>query len=220
MSCKWSLCVFRFSGRFTYAFAVRSRSSGFVANKAGAKVISWLAFLVIGLIATCSVSVPARANVPTPLPDLVKQAHGADLRALGAGRFRWFGLHIYDAVLWVSGNTWAWNDLFVLDIKYARDLVGRRITDASVDEVIRLRLVKDANKLESWREMMKRAFPDVKKGQHITGVYLPGTGATFYHEGRVTETVNDIEFARAFFSIWLDPRTREPKLRARQLGLP
>jgi hypothetical protein len=30
--------------------------------------------------------------------------------------------------------------------------------------------------------------------------------------------VSDTEFARAFFSIWLDERTREPKLRAALLG--
>jgi hypothetical protein len=31
-------------------------------------------------------------------------------------------------------------------------------------------------------------------------------------------TIDDPVFARAFFAIWLDPRTREPQLRNRLLG--
>lgn len=161
---------------------------------------------------------PVLANV-SDLPEIIKQS-GAELRPLGSGRFRWFGLHIYDAALWTPpGQSWNWDQHFVLDIQYARDLVGKKIADASVDEIVRLGITKDQNKLAVWRELMHRAFPDVKKGQRITGSYHPNVGATFYHEGRVTEVVSDLEFARAFFSIWLDPRTREPKLRAKLLGL-
>ena len=39
------------------------------------------------------------------------------------------------------------------------------------------------------------------------------------HRERLLGTVADPEFARAFFSIWLDPRARDPKLRARLIGL-
>jgi len=40
----------------------------------------------------------------------------------------------------------------------------------------------------------------------------------FYNQHRLLGAIDDPVFARAFFSIWLDPRTREPQLRARLLG--
>ncbi len=161
-------------------------------------------------------SVPlASANVP-PLPAAITVG-SPDLRVLGQGRMRWFGLHLYDAALWVSGADWQWDSAFVLDLRYARDFSGRRIADTSADEMKRMGLV-DAARIEAWRTEMQRVFPDVKSGDRLSGVFRPGVGAEFYHLGRSTGVIRDPEFARVFFSIWLDPRTREPKLRAALLG--
>ncbi len=55
----------------------------------------------------------ALANVP-PLPVAITVG-SPDLRVLGEGRMRWFGLHLYDAALWVSGTDWQWDSAFVLD---------------------------------------------------------------------------------------------------------
>jgi hypothetical protein len=52
----------------------------------------------------------------------------------------------------------------------------------------------------------------------LAGVYRPGRGVDYYSEDRALGSISDPEFARAFFSIWLDPRTREPSLRERLLG--
>lgn len=130
---------------------------------------------------------------------------------------RWFGLHIFDAALWVTGRELQWDETFALDIRYARDFSGARIADASADEIRRLG-VADNRRVEYWREQMARIFPDVSKGESITGVYRPGVGAEFFHQGRAVGSLRDADFARAFFSIWLDPRTREPRLRASLLG--
>ena len=65
---------------------------------------------------------------------------------------------------------------------------------------------------------MRSIFPDVKKGEQLTGVNLPGVGVDFYYNDRFGGRVADPEFAVAFFSIWLDPRTREPGLREALIG--
>jgi hypothetical protein len=153
---------------------------------------------------------------------VLPEALTADLPALrlsGEGRMRWFGLLLYEAQLWVDGPQWRWEAPFALDIRYARGFDGARIAQVSSDEIRRLGLA-DGRKLMDWRAAMERAFPDVKPGEHIVGVYRPGVGVDFFHEGRATAAIRDPEFARAFFSIWLDPKTREPKLRAALLGRP
>ena len=63
---------------------------------------------------------------------------------------------------------------------------------------------------------MAKIFPDVKPGDQIVGIYRAGA-ATFLYNNREIGQINDPEFARLFFGIWLDPRTTEPKLRNRLL---
>jgi hypothetical protein len=77
----------------------------------------------------------------------------------------------------------------------------------------------DAQKLGRWEAEMDRVFPDIKAGDRLVGVSVPGKEARFYSQDRLIGTVADPEFARAFFSIWLDPATSEPKLRAQMLRL-
>jgi hypothetical protein len=158
----------------------------------------------------------AWANLPA-LPEGIARAEGAEFRALGQGRMRWFGLHLYDAALWVAGREWQWDRPFALDITYARDFAGYKLAEASASEMQRLGF-SDVRKLERWREQLVAVLPDVRKGERITGVFRPGVGVEFYHQGRSRGLVRDVEFARAFFSIWLDPRTRDPRLRASLLG--
>ena len=140
-----------------------------------------------------------------------------NLRLAGEGRLRWLGLHIYDATLWINGARWTGEQEFALDIRYARDIKSRRLVQTSVDEMRRMEL-GDERRIEQWVEQMTRVLPDVKKGEHLTGVNRPGAGADFYYQGKAIGSIADPEFARAFFAIWLDARTREPELRQSLIG--
>ena len=163
----------------------------------------------------CLLSAPARAEVE--LPGTLRQS-APDLRLVGSGKMTWFGLHIYDVVLWAPGRTVDFSEAFALAIRYSRDFAGERIARRSVTEIERLGYSDEA-RLARWGAEMARIFSDVSVDDKLTGVYLPGEGAQFYYQDRLVGTIADAEFARAFFSIWLDPRTREPKLRERLIGL-
>jgi hypothetical protein len=65
---------------------------------------------------------------------------------------------------------------------------------------------------------MMSAFVDVKAGDTLCGAFLPGQGVRFYANDHLTVQIDDLAFARAFFAIWLDPRTRAPRLRRDLLG--
>lgn len=160
-------------------------------------------------------ALPAAANVPLPTP-LV--AENPSLKRLGEGRLRWLGLHVYDAALWVLGEAWSFERAFALDIRYAMGLKGRDIATRSLEEMRKLG-IRDEDKLRQWGEAMVRLFPDIKAGDRLVGVHLPGKEARFYSNDRLLGAVPDPEFSRAFFSIWLDEKTSEPKLRAQMLRL-
>ena len=152
----------------------------------------------------------------------VAKQHLPQATLIGSGSFRWLGLKLYDASLWAERanfNADQWQSApLALELNYARTLEGRRIAEASVDEMKKLG-IGSATQHKSWGEAMKQVFPDVDKTTQLTGVYLPGKGCQFYVDGKLQHEVDDPAFARAFFSIWLDPQTRSPKLRAALLGL-
>jgi len=96
---------------------------------------------------------------------------------------------------------------------------GRDLTKRSLEEMRKLGF-SDPARLKRWEEAMDRVFPDIRPGDRLVGVNIPGREARFYSQDRLLGAVPDPEFARAFFGIWLDERTSEPALRARMLGLP
>jgi len=167
--------------------------------------------LFLGLVLLVPLGVNALA-----LPERLAKEF-PDLRLAGEGRLRWFGLLIYDASLWVSGARWNGEQEFALDIRYARDIKAHRLVEASLDEMRRLGFGNE-ERLGKWAGEMTRVLPDVRKGEHLTGVNRPGVGAEFYYQGKMAGAIMDPEFARAFFAIWLDERTREPGLRQSLIG--
>ena len=144
-------------------------------------------------------------------------------RLSGAGSFRYFGLHIYDAEFWVSPNGYRAAapkaEKFALDLRYARSLVGKKIAVSSADEMKKLGLGTPEQR-NDWQARMEKIFPDVQEGTRITGIYLPGQGARFYRDGKPLGDILDPEFGHAFFAIWLDPKTTGGKLRDALLANP
>ncbi|MGK8439136.1 chalcone isomerase family protein [Ectopseudomonas hydrolytica] len=139
---------------------------------------------------------------------------------IGSGDFSWFGFSVYNAKLWSPSAKVDFDQPFALELTYRRNISRDTLVDTSLEEIRRI----DAQALQAgreaeWARQMRQAFVDVQDGTRITGVYLPGEGCRFYVDGQLQHVVDDPEFAHAFFSIWLDPQTRSPKLRAALLGL-
>ena len=143
----------------------------------------------------------------------------ADLQPLGAGTLRWFGLKIYDATLWTAGGAPDFARPLRLELRYARSLSGAAIAERSDEEIARLGFGTAAER-RRWLDAMRRLFPDAAEGAALAGEHRPGPGARFTRNGQTLGEIADAGFSRAFFSIWLDPRTSVPGLRAALLGAP
>jgi hypothetical protein len=161
----------------------------------------------------------APATALPEAPEHVRR-HIADARSQGAGRLTWFGLHVYDARLFVPREFNPADPAaqpFALELTYARALDGRAIAERSRDEIARLKLGTEAQR-QRWLAAMAELFPNVHAGQRLVGIYRPGAGTRFYFEGRFLGEIADPDFGRAFFAIWLDPRTSAPQLRSSLLS--
>ncbi|WP_236574722.1 chalcone isomerase family protein [Pseudomonas sp. OF001] len=166
--------------------------------------------LRVVLLGLCLLSGSALGNWREALPEA---------RLLGEGGLSLFGFRLYSARLWSPAERLAAGVPFALELIYHREISRERLVEASLDEIRRLHGDRvGAAQLAEWAGHMHRAFVDTAPGSRITGVYLPGFGARFYAGDRLQHEVRDEEFARIFFSIWLDARTRNPELRARLLG--
>jgi Chalcone isomerase-like len=182
------------------------------------------ALVLLGLLAPPAFGLvppsPAAADiVPADLPEAVVAALAQPV-VLGSGRLTWFGLHIYDARLLAAApfDVAAWFDQpLALELTYARSVSGARIAQSSHDELDRLG-VGNAAQRDRWRRDMVRLFPDVARGSRLLGLYRPGTGVQFFADGVPLGSIDDPQFARGFFMIWLDARTQAPRLRADLLG--
>lgn len=140
-------------------------------------------------------------------------------RIIGTGEFSVFGFDVYNARLWSAVRPLASDQPFALELIYQRKISRDDLVQASVDEIKRLSgEAVSAGQLAQWQGQMQQAFVDVQAGTRITGVFLPGQGARFYVGQQLQHEVNDPAFARAFFAIWLDPRTRNPQLREQLMG--
>ena len=168
-------------------------------------------------LAASWLALAALAGAAPPLPEPVR-AEFPQLKPFGEGRLRYFGLHVYDASVWVPGESWSPKDLYALELRYEIRIKGRALTERSLEEM-RGQGWTDESQLKRWEVAMDRVFPDLKAGDRLVGVHVPGREARFYDAGRFLGRVEDPEFARAFFGIWLDEKTSQPALRAKLLKL-
>lgn len=138
----------------------------------------------------------------------------------GQSLFRYFGFAVYTARLWVPPQfkpAELTAQPFALELEYQRDFAGADIADRSLSEMKRVGGFSEAQGAQ-WLAAMKAAFPNIKKGERLTGLHLPGTGVRFFYNGQPLAEVKDTEFARRFFGIWLAPTTSEPALRSALLA--
>jgi hypothetical protein len=130
-------------------------------------------------------------------------------RMQGAGELRMYGFHLYDARLYVGPTGLSSKELtarpFALDIEYSMAQRGREQMDD-------LKVASKAQTAE-WERQLTKIFPDVQAGDHVIGIFVPDQGTTFYADDKVIGTIPGDDFARAFFSIWFDPKTSAPGLR-------
>lgn len=141
-------------------------------------------------------------------------------RLMGRARLTVWGFQVYDATLWAAADFRApgyASQALALELAYLRDFDAADIAKRSLHEMRRSAAISEAQ-AAAWTRDMLRVIPNVKKGDRIVGVHRPGQGAAFWVNGQASGEINDAEFARLFFGIWLSPKTSEPQMRDQLLA--
>jgi hypothetical protein len=132
----------------------------------------------------------------------------------GSGRLTWWGFNIYDAALYRSANLSS--PEFAMDVRYQKSFQGISIANRTVEEMRRIG-VPEAQAV-NWGKQLASFMPNIQSGQTLTAIYSPKQGTVFYHEGKQIAQISGMDFPKAFFGIWLDPKTSAPSLREQLLG--
>nr|WP_314900001.1 chalcone isomerase family protein [uncultured Deefgea sp.] len=166
---------------------------------------------LLALLSLACIAIPAQAAL---WRDNLPQA-----QAIGSGDLRWFGLRIYTAKLWSETKPFDMNAPFALELTYHRNISREQFVETSLDEIKRLFGTRySTDTLKRWEAEMQRAFTDVKSGDQLIGVFIPNQGSRLYSRNKLLADIRDPEFAKAFFAIWFDPRSKDQDLRTQLLG--
>jgi len=149
------------------------------------------------------------------MPEPTLSAALQDKQRLGSARLRVWGFEVYDASLWARPGFDAQRyaeHRFALELHYLRSFKGSDIAERSIDEMRGIGSI-GADQAARWLDAMRSLFPDVQRGDRITGVHVPGRGAFFYLNSKPIGEVTDQAFSARFFGIWLSPNTSQPGMR-------
>lgn len=166
--------------------------------------------LAWGLVLVVAAGLAGARPVPQEVVRIVP-----DATLGGNSRLTYLGFKVYDASLWVApafSVTDFERHAFALELSYLRNFTGASIAQRSVVEMRRQEGVSEAD-LARWKQKMLGVFPNVRKGDRLTGLHRPGTGAIFLLNGQPLATIADEEFSRRFFGIWLSEQTSDTRLR-------
>ena len=156
------------------------------------------------------------ATLQASAPEPTARAALQDKQLQGNARLRVWGFEVYDASLWAGPGFDAQRyeqHRFALELSYLRSFKGSAIAERSLDEMRGIAPI-NPEQAARWLAAMTELFPDVQRGDRITGVHVPGSGARFYLNGRLRGELADDAFSRLFFGIWLSPKTSQPAMRA------
>lgn len=155
---------------------------------------SALAALALSLAALPAWAGPAEVSRALP---------GAE--KVGEASYHMLAIHLFDAELWTESGAFSWERPFALTLTYERAARQSTLLNRSISEMSQ-RGGGNARTLAPLRTQLERCFPNIARGDRVTGVSTSADTARFYYNGAQRCEVRWPGFRRTFFGIWLDGR--------------
>lgn len=157
-------------------------------------------------------------------PDEV-EVNGKKLVLNGLGlREATLGVDVYVAALYITAKTneagkilWA-DEEKQLCLKFVRDVDKADITNAWKEGFERNAAEETVKKLQPRIDQLNGWMADIKEKDSLTFTYIPGKGLEVKVKEEVKGTIEDFEFAREFFAIWLGAKPPNEGLKKGLLG--
>jgi len=155
--------------------------------------------------------------LPTASAESFIQKHIPNAQQVSSARYSVFMFDVYDASFYTATGNAEIGVPFALKLSYLRSFKGEDIAARSAEEMRDHQGIDEVT-LAGWHEQMRKIFPDVEKGDSITGIYPDGSACIFYKNSSLIGQVTGARFCKAFFDIWFGTNTSAPKLRKQLLS--
>jgi hypothetical protein len=179
---------------------------------------------VLGAAAALFLSAPAPARELSgvTMPDTATAGDKA-LKLNGMGLRKKAIFKVYVAGLYVetpskdAAAILAADGARIVRMQYLRNVEKAKITEA-FQEGFENNAKELAAKQKASIDKLIAAVPDLKDGETMSFIYVPGKGTTLSHNGKELLTVEGKEFADAVFLLWLRPKPPSEDLKKGLLG--
>ena len=194
--------------------------------KTAVRIRSALAFACVVSSLACASFAAEVAGVK--LPDTERVAN-QELKLNGAGiRYKYGIAKVYVAALYLPDKKTTAAEVFALPgvkrmtLVLLRDVSSNDLAQAFMDGIKKNSPIQERSKVIVPLMKFGEGFAsagDFKKGDVVSGDWIPGTGGIYQVNGRkLGETINDALFYTIFMKIWLGDHPVEPKLKLELLG--
>jgi hypothetical protein len=157
-------------------------------------------------------------------PDTIT-AGGKELKLNGLGLRKKAFFKVYVAALYLENTSkdaaaiLAADGVRRVEMTMLRDLEKGKIVDAVKDGFKKSAGEAGMPKLQERLDKFTAAIPDLKEGEKLTLMYVPGTGTSVAGGSAGAMTVEGKDFADALFSVWLGKEPVSESLRDGMLGI-
>lgn len=124
---------------------------------------------------------------------------------VGEARYSLLAISLFEAELWTGNGDFSWNTPFALTLTYERSARASTLINRSLSEMSQ-RGAGTARSLAPLRAQLEACFPNIARGDRVTGVSTGPNTARFYYNGAQRCDIEWPGFRRSFFGIWLDGR--------------
>ncbi len=136
---------------------------------------------------------------------------------IGEGTLKVFVWDLYDLKLFSERNSFSWQNKFILEFDYKRELKKDKVIESTLKEMRRQKDVAE-KQINAWKTHLDQGINTAREGTKAAVEWAPDGQITFHYEGKASVTINDKLFAKSFINIWLGKETTQPELRSALLG--
>ena len=129
--------------------------------------------------------------------------------------FTWYWFDVYEVKLWTSDNEFPnYEKPLIMTYDYRRDIKAQDLIKTSEEEWAKLKLC-GVTQSKLWADQLSKIWPDIKSGDSLTA-WFDGEATHFYQKNKFLGSMPGKSFSKAFFQIWLHPKSQTAELRKRK----
>ncbi len=106
----------------------------------------------------------------------------------------------------------------ILELHYFHNISAADFRKSTAEMIRRNTTEAEFNRIRTGINTLNGLYRPVKPGDRYRAEYIPDRGTTLHLNGKPLGTVAGVDFARAFFSIWIGKNPIDKKFRDRLLG--